>query len=321
MTYLLVDVDTGVDDALALLFIARHPELELLAVSCVAGNTDVDNVVRNTLDVLHLAGAGAVPVGRGVERPLIAPRRPASGFHGSQGLAGLMIPQSPHPVAPMPAVELLRQAIIDSAEPPTLLALGPLTNIALLLRMYPDEAALLEKIVFMGGSTGSGNASPVAEFNVWHDPEAAAIVLDAPVPVVMYGLDVFYDVSVSAADCARLQACADPALRLAGDLLHYSALYGKDDSGFAPGGLIGDAGAACFIAYPELVTAKSFPVSIELSAGISRGQTIVDRRDAPGEQELHGENAMQRTIEVAMAVDAREMAHLFLKTICEGEPK
>jgi len=314
----LVDVDTGVDDALALLFLARHPGVDLLGATCVAGNTDVDRVARNTLGVLDLVGAGAVPVARGAERPLIEPRRPASGFHGEDGLAGLAIPASPRTVSDLPAVELLRRTVAESAAPVTLLALGPLTNVAMFIRLYPREASMLERIVFMGGSASVGNASAVAEFNVWHDPEAAAIVLGAPVPVTMYGLDVFYVASIPAAEIAGLRGSEDGALRFAGDLLDHCASFGSDDPRLAAGGIIGDAGAACSIVGPELVGTVSHPASVELT-GSSRGQTIIDRRSAPGEQELHGGDRQDRCIDVAMTVDATAMVDLFLGTIRGGK--
>lgn len=319
VTHLIADVDTGIDDALALLFLIRHPDVHLLAVTCVAGNTNVDQVVRNTLDVLQAAGAGDVPVARGAEEPLVEAHRPASQFHGEDGLAGLTLQRSPHSVVELHAVELMRRTIIESAVPVTLLALGPLTNVALFLRMYPTEAAKLDRIVLMGGSASIGNASPVAEFNVWHDPEAAAIVFRAPVPVVMYGLDVFYEVTVSATDCRKLQSSHDNATKFAGDLLSYSARYGSSESTAEVGGVIGDAGAACYLAVPDLVTTMLFPASIELSAGKSRGQTIIDRRGAFGEQELHGNYTNHKNIEVAMTVDAQSMARLFLDTILKGE--
>ena len=132
-----LDVDTGVEDALALLLAVRHPALELRAVSCVAGNTHVDQVVANTLKVLDAAGAGDVPVARGAERPLLEPARDAHHVHGADGMADLGLPDSPRRPVDVHAVELLRRTILDSAEPVTLVTLAPMTNAALLLRTYP----------------------------------------------------------------------------------------------------------------------------------------------------------------------------------------
>ena len=132
----IADVDTGMDDALALIFLAKDPRIDLLAVTCVAGNTGVDQVLRNTLDVLHTAGAGQVPAARGAERPLINDPRHAHAFHGANGLGGLELPRSPHAESPLAAVELLHRTVETAAAPVTLLALGPLTNVALFLRIW-----------------------------------------------------------------------------------------------------------------------------------------------------------------------------------------
>src|SRR5699024_1519659 len=144
--------------------------------------------------VLDTAGVGDVPVGRGAERPLLAERRDARMVHGADGLGDTALGASVRSVSSDGAVAMLRERILDSPVPVTLVGLGPLTNLALLLRTHPEVLSNLERLLFMGGSTGTGNATALAEFNVWHDPEAAAIVVgsDLPVtvPVTMYGLDV-----------------------------------------------------------------------------------------------------------------------------------
>lgn len=215
----IIDCDTGVDDALALLFAVRHPALDLRAVTCVAGNTDVDGVVRNTLTVLEQAGAPDIPVGRGAERPLLEPARSATHVHGVDGMGDLGLPAPTRTPADVDAVTLLRREILASPRPVTLIPTAPLTNIALLLRTHPEVTGNIERIVFMGGAVATGNATPVAEFNVWHDPEAAAVLLTAGVPITMYGLDVFTQVVVPSADVHRLRASSEPGARLAGELL------------------------------------------------------------------------------------------------------
>ncbi|MET4619360.1 pyrimidine-specific ribonucleoside hydrolase [Arthrobacter sp. 2762] len=312
----IADVDTGIDDALSLFLLARSKHIRLKAVTCVAGNTNVDQVVRNTLDVLDLAGAGVVPVGRGAERPLINKLWTAHGFHGSNGLGEIALPQSPHLASPLAAPELIRKTVADSAEPLTLLALGPLTNVALFIRVYPEYASRLARIVFMGGSGGVGNASPVAEFNAWHDPEALAIVLDSGIPITMYGLDVFYQANVPDDDYLPLLEASDPGSRLVGKLLRYAALREADDSRLAEGATIGDAGAACLIANHHVALLEEYPVSVVLS-GSSRGQTMVDRRTKSGESELHGQSPEARMINVATAIDPALMRETFLSAINE----
>jgi pyrimidine-specific ribonucleoside hydrolase len=345
----LLDVDTGVDDALAILFAVAHPEIELLGITCVAGNTSLENVVANTLQVLDVAGAPIVPVAGGAVRPLIEPSRP-SHVHGSDGLGELSgeaeftHPDSARTADPRHAVDLMRDLLLAATRPVTIVALAPQTNLALLLRQHPELAPRIERILFMGGSASVGNATPVAEFNVWHDPEAAAIVIDSGVPTFMYGLDVFNQVTVDRADADALAASSAASARLAGRLLHFPMGDDPDaPSDAAPPapaptqapapdaaaphsapytGHIGDAGALCALVDPGALRIERRPVRVEL-AGFARGQTIVDRRQRVGEDAVHaatdgpGAGALPRPalVDVALDVDQARYARLFLDTI------
>ncbi|MCI3274847.1 nucleoside hydrolase [Streptomyces cylindrosporus] len=311
----IIDCDTGVDDALALLLAVRHPGLDLRAVTCVAGNTDVDGVVRNTLTVLEVAGAGDVPVGRGAERPLIERARSARHVHGEDGMGdigGLPVPR--RAAADVDAIALLRREILASPRPVTLIPTAPLTNIALLLRTHPEVVRNIERIVFMGGAVATGNATPVAEFNVWHDPEAAAVLLTAGVPITMYGLDVFQRVVVPGADIRRLRASTDPGTRLAGELLAHRP-SAPDPDGDDPSGGLGDAGAVCAVIDPEGIGTRLLPVEVSLAPGPTRGQTIVDRRARPGEAEIHEGGRQQAMVHVALDVDVERYVKLYLETV------
>ncbi|MFR9790138.1 nucleoside hydrolase [Streptomyces sp. MB22_4] len=311
----IMDCDTGVDDALALLLAVRHPGIELRAVTCVAGNTDVDGVVRNTLTVLEQAGAPEIPVGRGAERPLLEPVRPATHAHGADGMGDLGLPAPGRGPADVDAVTLLRREILASHRPVTLVPTAPLTNIALLLRTHPEVTRNIERIVFMGGAVEVGNATPVAEFNVWHDPEAAAVLLTAGVPITMYGLDVFRQVVVDAGEVRRLRASGDPGARLAGELLAYRpAAQGRPPGADEAGGL-GDAGAVCAVADPGGLTTRPLPVEVCLAPGPARGQTIVDRRLGPGEAEIHHGERERPLVDVALEVDAQRYARLYVETV------
>ncbi|WP_439948522.1 nucleoside hydrolase [Streptomyces sp. BBFR109] len=311
-TPVIIDCDTGVDDALALLFAVRHPGLDLRAVTCVAGNTDVDQVVRNTLTVLEQAGSPPVPVARGAERPLIEPVRTAHHVHGHDGMGDLGLPAPRRRAADVDAVTLLRREILASPRPVTLIPTAPLTNIALLLRTHPEVTRNIERIVFMGGAVGAGNATAVAEFNVWHDPEAAAILLTAGVPITMYGLDVFQRVIVPAQDVRRLRASDEPGAVLAGRLLaHRDPVTSEED----PAGGLGDAGAVCAVADPAGLTTQRLPVEVNLAPGPARGQTVVDRRPRPGEAELHGEAREQPLVDVALDIDVERYVKLYLATV------
>ncbi|WP_037675052.1 nucleoside hydrolase [Streptomyces griseus] len=307
----IIDCDTGIDDALALLFAIRHPGLDLRAVTCVAGNTDVDGVVRNTLTVLEQAGAPDIPVARGAERPLIESVRRAP-VHGQDGMGDLGLPAPARTSADMDAVTLLRREILASPHPVTLIPTAPLTNIALLLRTHPEVVRNIERIVFMGGAVATGNATPVAEFNVWHDPEAAAILLTAGVPITMYGLDVFQRVVVPGPDVRRLRASSEPGTRLAGELLaHRGPVTDEQD----PGGGLGDAGAVCAVVDPEGITTELLPVEVSLAPGPTRGQTVVDRRPRPGEAEIHHGTREQPLLDVALGVDVERYVKLWLTAV------
>ncbi|GGZ54736.1 nucleoside hydrolase [Streptomyces rochei] len=308
----IIDCDTGIDDALALLLAVRHPGLDLRAVTCVAGNTDVEGVVRNTLTVLERAGAPDVPVARGAERPLIEAVRTARHVHGHDGMGDLGLPAPSRRPVDVDAVTLLRREILASPRPVTLIPTAPATNIALLLRTHPEVTGNIERIVFMGGAVATGNATPVAEFNVWHDPEAAAILLSAGVPITMYGLDVFQRVIVPGPDVRRLRASDEPGTRLAGELLaHRGPATAETD----PGGGLGDAGAVCAVIDPAGLTTHRLPVEVCLAPGPARGQTLVDRRARVGEAELHGDTREQPLIDVGLDVDVPRYVDLYLSAV------
>ena len=313
----ILDVDTGVDDALAILAAVRHPDLDVIGISCVAGNASLAQVVDNTLRVLDVAGAPDIPVGAGAARPLIEPPRASSHVHGADGLGGVALPPTKRRVGPVGAVEMMRRLILEHDTPVTLVALAPQTNLALLLRTYPEVAGNLERIVFMGGSASVGNATAVAEFNVWHDPEAAAIVLDANVPAYMYGLDVFNRVAVDEQVARSLEQGDDPLGRVVGALL--GNRVNLADGGAAEyTGLIGDAGAVCAIVEPDAIRTEVRPVRVEL-AGYGRGQTLVDLRRFSGEDMLHGGDDEWTNVEIALDVDAERVTRVFLETLGLGE--
>lgn len=317
----ILDVDTGVDDALALLLAALHPGLDLRAVTCVGGNVGVDQVVANTLLVLATAGRSDVPVARGAARPLLEPASDARHVHGQDGMGDLGWAPAHTSADPRHGVVLLRDLLLEAAatgDPDaliTLVPLAPLTNVALLLRTYPEAAAGLHEIVLMGGAAASGNATASAEFNVWHDPEAAAIVLESAaelgVPVRMYGLDVFYDVLVSLEQARSLIARGGhgPA-ELAGRLVAF--MCGRFDSATAT---IGDAGAVCAVIAPEGLQTQRLPVRVELTGSYSRGRTIVDRRDSGADLAHDPHGIASATADVALGVDGAAYARLWLDTV------
>ena len=314
MTAILLDVDTGTDDALAILYAIAHPDLEVLGITCVAGNAGLEQVVTNTLKVLDAAGATDIPVAAGAGAPLIERARTEGAFHGIDGLGGVPLPDTARQLVADSAIGLMRRLILEAEEPVTLVALAPQTNIALLLRGCPEVAEHIERIVFMGGSAGRGNVTAVAEFNVWQDPEAATSVIESGLPVRMYGLDVFDRLVVDLATADRLRDAADPARRLAGGLLHHR---GEQTSASTGGyvGQLGDAGALITLTDPELFISEVLPVRVNL-AGIGRGQTIVDRRAVAQDAGALSADPWPR-IEVVLDADLVAAADRFI-TVLDG---
>lgn len=317
----MLDVDTGVDDACALLLAALHPAVDLRAVTCVGGNAPVDHVVRNTLVALEAAGRTDVPVARGAERPLLEHPVDARHVHGADGMGDLGWPYSSLTPDPRHAVEVLRdvcRSAASSGAPLALVPLGPLTNIALLLRTYPDAAQGISRIVFMGGAANIGNATASAEFNVFHDPEAAAVTLDAAadlgLAVTMYGLDVFYDPVVTRDQAAELVAVGGRgAAELGGRLIEFQCeRFAREAS------TIGDAGALCAVIDPAGITTEVLPIRVELAGTWSRGRTIVDRRDWSGDMahDPHGEAPVK--VDVALGVDGAAYAELWRSTLLDA---
>jgi inosine-uridine nucleoside N-ribohydrolase len=309
---ILMDVDTGTDDALAILYATRHPDLDVIGISCVAGNVPIDQVVINTCKVLDAAGAGDIPVAAGALQPLIERARRGGGSHGVNGLGGIQLPETSRQRSPLHAVELLHQLIMASTELVTLVTLAPKTNAAMLLSMYPEVATRLEQIIFMGGSASGGNVTALAEFNVWHDPEAAQCVIESSSLITMYALDAFSRLTVRRTDADRFRDGDHPAVRLAGELL-YRRRARSDEENRDYLGLLGDGGAMVLLSNPELFVTRAFPVRVNLD-GIGRGQTIVDQRAAPGELAGHHPDPWSR-IAVVVDLDVAKVAATFVEGI------
>ena len=249
---LLVDCDPGIDDSVALLLACASPEVRLLGVTTVVGNADLAHTTRNALRVLTLAGRTDVPVAAGAPRALVREQPGRAAYvHGDDGVRNAPLPEPAAPPDPRHAVELLADTIRASAEAVTLVAVGPLTNVALLYALHPQLAGRLDQVVVMGGSIGAGNVTAAAEFNVWADPEAAYRVLTdpglpRPVPTTLVGLDVTFGVPVDEADVGRL-ASGGPAGRAAAAMLgsaveFYHQTYGTTSVAVHDhGGLLGRA--------------------------------------------------------------------------------
>ncbi|WP_228395489.1 nucleoside hydrolase, partial [Modestobacter roseus] len=277
-TPLVIDTDPGIDDALALLLALASPEVDLRLVTTVHGNVDLAQATENALRVLHLAGRSDVPVAAGARAPLVVPvPRRAGHVHGAAGLGGVELPPSPAAVDPRPAVVALAELLTTSEQPVTVAAIGPLTNMALLLAVYPDAAARIGRLVLMGGSAArGGNVTAAAEFNVWADPEAAAVVLGAGLPTVLVGLDVTLPTVLTEAGIARF-AAAGPVGAQAAAILRQYVDHARDQYG-VDGVVVHDALALTEAIAPGTLTTVRRHVVVDTGPGAGRGQTLVDRR-------------------------------------------
>lgn len=275
MIPVLIDCDPGQDDALALLLALASPELDVVGVTSVAGNQTVDKTTANALRVLELAGRNDISVARGAEGPLAGELVVAADAHGETGLDGPDLPPpSAEPVAAR-AADFLAERLLAAPEPVTVVAIGPLTNLALLLEEHPEAAGRIARIVIMGGAIGVGNQTPSAEFNIWIDPEAAAQVFATGL-VTMVGLDVTNKALLTRADADRIRDAGPVGAAAAAMLDFYLDFYlGFYDHGGAP---IHDALAVAHVFRPDLLVLEERRVDIEVAHGLCRGRTVVDMR-------------------------------------------
>src|SRR5215210_3797104 len=221
----ILDVDPGHDDAVAIMLACAAPELDLLAVTTVAGNVPLDKTTRNALRILSLIGHTGVPVAAGASSPLHRPLRTAENIHGESGLEGPEIPNASFEPDERGATRLIADTLRETPEPVTLIPTGPLTNIATLLREHPDLSERIAHISLMGGSVGLGNTTPAAEFNIYVDPEAAREVFESGLPITMSGLDVTHMAGAGPEVRERLRSTSRAGAVTAGFLDFFAATY------------------------------------------------------------------------------------------------
>ena len=270
----LLDCDPGHDDAIALLLALASPEVELLGVTTVAGNQTLVKTTANAVRVLEFAGRGDVPVAAGADRPLVREPFVAAYVHGESGLDGPELPPPRGRPVDGHAVDFLAERASASRAPVTLVATGPLTNVALLLARHRQAAERLERIVLMGGAIAEGNVTPAAEFNIWADPEAAARVFASGLDVTMIGLDVTHKALVTREHAERLRRSGRTG-RLAAELLDFYERFHAETYGF-DGSPVHDAVALAHAFRPGLVETVERHVAVECGSDLCRGRTVVD---------------------------------------------
>ncbi len=278
---IILDVDTGTDDAVALMTAALSPDIELVGATTVNGNTGVDGTTENTLRVLEWIGMPEVPVHRGMSRPLARDQmrqlNPASRIHGDL----LDLPAATVQAQPGHAVDWLIDTFLASDGDITLVPVGPLTNIATAIQKEPSILAKIPEIVIMGGAHDHGNSTASAEFNIWLDPEAARIVVNCGRPIRMVPLDATHRALVSVEDAARLRSLGTPAGEAAARFV-LKRIDGYDATqpmphraGAAP---VHDALAVCAVIDPSILTTQFIPVDVETGGELTVGRTVCDFR-------------------------------------------
>ncbi|WP_433793983.1 nucleoside hydrolase [Actinoplanes sp. CA-252034] len=302
---MIIDCDPGHDDALALLLAVGDPRARLLGVTTVAGNQTLDKTTRNALRILALAGAPGIPVAAGCDRPLVGDLTVAGDIHGDSGLDG---PDLDGPVAEpvgVHAVELMRRLITGAAEPVTVVATGPLTNVALLLRRHPEVVPGIERIVFMGGSTERGNTTPYGEFNIVTDPEAADIVLRSGVPATMIGLNVTHQALATTEIIDGFRALGTRLGDVCAELMTFFAATYHRVFGFGHPP-VHDPIAVARVLDPSIVATVAAPVAVELAGTYTRGATVVD---------LHGRTGRPSDVDVAVGLDVDAFWRLLMTAV------
>jgi purine nucleosidase len=276
----ILDGDYGVDDAMAALYLASESGIQILGVGSVHGNTTSESAARNAITVLDLAGLEEVPVAVGAGRPLVQPLAVRAHVHGGDGLGGVApVPTgSERPPAPTPAPDQLVELVRAHQGECTVLATGPLTNLALALRLDPAIAGLVERVVIMGGTLHRpGNMGPHTEVNIGLDPEAADLVLTAGWPLTLVGLDVTMSVRLEPADLRRIADHGSPRGRFVWSALqHYLGFY-REHHG-ADGCPLHDPTAARLAVDPGLAAYDDLPVRVDLSPTVNRGMLIAVRQ-------------------------------------------
>lgn len=268
----ILDCDPGHDDAMAILLAAASPELELVAITTVAGNQTLEKVTLNARRVCSVAGIRHVPIAPGCDRPLVRDQLMAATIHGSSGLDG---PEWAEPTVgqdPRHGVDLMAEELAKA--PLTIVATGPLTNVARILQRE-GAAARIEQIVLMGGAIGLGNWTPSAEFNIYVDPEAAEIVFGSGVAVTMVPLEVTHLALATPEVMARIDALDTPVARMSATLLRYFADTYERVFGF-PAPAVHDPCAVARLLEPGIVTTTRMNVAIDTASELSYGRTVCD---------------------------------------------
>ena len=299
----IMDCDPGLDDVIALIMAFANEKLDVKGVTVVAGNQTLKKVGDNALKVLSYINVD-VPVALGSEFPLVKTLLTAGEVHGEDGIGGVVLPESNLKLSNLHAIDLMAKVIRESGDKVTIIATGPLTNIGLFLRRYPELKNKIERISLMGGSVGFGNVTPSAEFNIFIDPEAADIVFKSGIPIIMSGLNATQKAIFSMEDINNIRAQGGKIAQLVSQMLEnlwkYHSLDGME------GCYLHDPVAVCAVTNPEILKTELLNVDIELKGEFTTGMTVVD---------IYKRLGKKGNADVLMEIDKKAYVDLILEAV------
>jgi len=310
MKRVIIDTDPGIDDTAAIFFALTCGKLRVEMLTTVFGNATVDKATRNALRVLEAAGRSDIPVYRGAGRPLLREPHIGSSIHGDDGLGDVYTDEPRTRAGQGRAVDHIIEHVMAAPGEITLLALGPLTNVALALSVEPAMATALQALVVMGGAVRTrGNITPVATANLYNDAEAAAIAYRSGVPIVQIGMDVCRPTLITHHHLDQIRAAGHPVAEFLTRITPCLMAAYERNEGVTEGVHYNDVPAAAYVIDPTLFRSERLPIQIETDSPLTRGQTVPDWR---------GRWGMEPNVEVCLEVDAARLADMFAETVARG---
>jgi pyrimidine-specific ribonucleoside hydrolase len=280
---IIIDCDPGIDDVMAILLALSSSELDVRLITTVAGNHTQENTLRNALQFVSFLEKYNVEIARGLEKPILRDLFIADDVHGKTGLGNVELPHSNIKESERSAIQAIRETVFSADEPVTIVAVGPLTNIAILLLTYPEVKENIEMISIMGGACRGGNVTSTAEFNIFVDPEAADVVFNAGIPIVMSGLDVTHKAFLTREDTEKIRIIGSQTSQVVYDLLHFyssSTDQHEDEVQIR----LHDLCAVAYLINPGLFEGTHCRVDIETRGELTYGTTVVDVKDRTGKK-------------------------------------
>ena len=308
---IIIDTDPGVDDAMAIFYALSSPELDVVGLTTIFGNATTETTTYNALALLEMAGRSDIPVARGADTPLVASYGgPVDFVHGADGQGNAAPTKS---AVDQSAAEFIVRTVMAAPGEIMLVPVGPLTNIALAMRLEPRLTENVREIVLMGGNGFCpGNVNPSAEANIWNDPEAADIVFGAACPITMAGLDVTHKVQMTTVDIARIGTMDNPrAAHLARILPFYVAFHAKYDA--LDGIFVHDSTAISYLLSPDAFTWDEYAVRVDCGQSFGRAKTIPGEGVGDNEKAWAGRTAVR----ILTGADSRRLVELELSRLAE----